>query len=375
MKYVDEFRDPELTTHLLAELKAAVTRPFTVMEVCGTHTMAIFRSGLRALLPPEITLISGPGCPVCVTSAAHIDAFLQMAGLPRTRLAVFGDLFRVPGSSGATLAHARAQGAAIEVVYSAMDALELAHVHPAETVIFPGIGFETTTPGIAATILAASRQKIANFAVFSTHKTMIPPLMALLDDKTLGLDGLLCPGHVSTIIGAAAYRPLAQQYHLSCVVSGFEPADILQALIFMARQIGQGRAEVENGYTRAVTWDGNDRARAMVDAIFEPVDMEWRGLGMIAGSGLAIRKEYADFDAQARFSITVPASTEPPGCLCGQILKGKIAPPACPLFGRRCTPASPVGPCMVSSEGTCSAWFTYGNASPLHGADSSKHSQ
>jgi len=172
-----------------------------------------------------------------------------------------------------------------------MDALDLARVHPAETVIFPGIGFETTTPGIAATILAASRQKIANFAVFSTHKTMIPPLMALLDDKTLGLDGLLCPGHVSTIIGAAAYRPLAQQYHLSCVVSGFEPADILQALILMARQIGQGRAEVENGYTRAVTWDGNDRARAMVDAIFEPVDMEWRGLGMIAGSGLAIRRD------------------------------------------------------------------------------------
>ncbi len=361
MKYVDEFRDPELTARLLDELKTAVSRPFTVMEVCGTHTMAIFRSGLRALLPPEITLISGPGCPVCVTSAAHIDAFLQMAGLPETRLAVFGDLFRVPGSSGATLAHARAEGATIDVVYSAMDALELARAHPDETVIFPGIGFETTTPGIAATILAARQQRIDNFAVFSTHKTMIPPLMALLGDPGLGMDGLLCPGHISTIIGAAAYQPLASQFHLSCVVSGFEPADILQALILMARQISQGRAEVENSYTRAVGWEGNGRAAAMVATIFEPVDMEWRGLGVIVGSGLAIRQEYANFDAQARFAITVPEAAEPPGCLCGQILKGKIAPPACPLFGRRCTPATPVGPCMVSSEGTCSAWFNYGN--------------
>jgi hydrogenase expression/formation protein HypD len=363
MKYVDEFRDPELTARLLDELKTATTRPFRVMEVCGTHTMAIFRSGLRAMLPPEIELISGPGCPVCVTSASHIDAFLQMAELPGTHLAVFGDLFRVPGSNGATLAHARARGAKIDVVYSAMDGLELARQNPTEQVIFPGIGFETTTPGIAATILAARQLNIDNFMVFSTHKTMLPPLMALLGDPALGIDGLLCPGHVSSIIGAAAYQPLVDENHLACVVGGFEPTDILQALILMARQISEGRAEVKNAYTRAVTWEGNPRARAMVATIFEPVDMEWRGLGTIGGSGLAIREEYADFDAQSRLSITVPESKEPPGCLCGQILKGITTPPACPLFGSRCTPSSPIGPCMVSSEGTCSAWFTYGNDS------------
>jgi hydrogenase expression/formation protein HypD len=241
-----------------------------------------------------------------------------------------------------------------------MDALELARQNPTERVIFPGIGFETTTPGIAATILAASQQNLDNFIVFSTHKTMLPPLMALLGDPALGIDGLLCPGHVSSIIGAAAYQPLAEQNHLACVVGGFEPTDILQALILMARQIGEGRAEVENGYSRAVSWEGNPRARAMVETIFEPVDMEWRGLGKIVGSGLAIRKEYGQFDACSRLSISLPESREPAGCLCGQILKGIAAPPSCPLFGTRCTPASPVGPCMVSSEGTCSAWFTYG---------------
>ncbi len=361
MKYVDEFRDPELTAQLLHELETATTKRFRVMEVCGTHTMAIFRSGLRGLLPPRIELISGPGCPVCVTSASHIDAFLQMAELPGTHLAVFGDLFRVPGSNGATLAHARAQGAKIDVVYSAMDGLELARRNPAEQVIFPGIGFETTTPTIAATILAARQQNIDNFMVFSTHKTMIPPLMALLGDPALGIDGLLCPGHVSSIIGAAAYQPLAEVNHLACVVGGFEPTDILQALILMARQISEGRAEVENAYTRAVTWEGNARARSMVDTIFEPADMEWRGLGTITGSGLTIRKEFTGLDAQSRLSITVPESKEPPGCLCGQILKGITTPPACPLFGSGCTPSSPIGPCMVSSEGTCSAWFTYGN--------------
>ncbi|MFH2122283.1 MAG: hydrogenase formation protein HypD [Pseudomonadota bacterium] len=361
MKYVDEYRDPELTADLLHELETATTKPFRVMEVCGTHTMAIFRSGLRAMLPPEIELISGPGCPVCVTSASHIDAFLQMAELPGTHLAVFGDLFRVPGSNGVTLAHARARGAQIDVVYSPMDGLELARQNPAEQVIFPGIGFETTTPGIAATILAAREHKIDNFMVFSTHKTMLPPLMALLGDPALGIDGLLCPGHVSSIIGAAAYQPLAEENHLACVVGGFEPTDILQALILMARQISEGRAEVENAYTRAVTWEGNGRARLMVNTIFEPADMEWRGLRTIGGSGLAIRKEFSAFDAQSRLSITVPESKEPPGCLCGDILKGITTPPACPLFGSRCTPSTPIGPCMVSSEGTCSAWFTYGN--------------
>lgn len=364
MKYLDEFRDPGLSAALLDELRSITTRPFRVMEICGTHTMAIFRSGLRSLLPPEIELLSGPGCPVCVTSAAHIDAFLHMATLPHTRLAVFGDLFRVPGSDGTTLAHARSRGATIDIVYSASDALQLARLHPNDQVIFPGIGFETTTPGIAATLLAARQQGIHNFMVYSTHKTMLPPLLALLGDANLQLDGLLCPGHVSSIIGADAFQPLARDYHLPCVVSGFEPADILQALILMARQINDQQAQVENAYLRAVTPGGNSRACAMVETVFTPSDMEWRGLGLIPGSGLAIRNEFANLDAQQRLYLPVFESREPAGCLCGAILKGMVSPPACPLFGRRCTPSSPIGPCMVSSEGTCAAWFTYGNITP-----------
>ncbi|MBU0962062.1 MAG: hydrogenase formation protein HypD, partial [Proteobacteria bacterium] len=257
MKYLDEFRDQTLAAPLLDELRRSVTRPFRIMEVCGTHTMAIFRNGLRSLLPEGLELISGPGCPVCVTSASHIDAILSMAEQPKVRIALFGDLFRVPGSNGLSLAHASSQGAKVDIVYSPMDSLELAKRHPDELIIFLGVGFETTTPGIAATIMAAQNNNVDNFAVFSTHKVMPPPLMALLNDPELQIDGLLCPGHVSTIIGAGAYQPLVEEYGLACVVGGFEPADILQALIMLARQVGQGEARVENAYTRAVRWEGN----------------------------------------------------------------------------------------------------------------------
>ena len=273
MKYLDEFRDQALAEPLLKELRNSVTKPFRVMEVCGTHTMSIFRSGLRTLLPHGIELISGPGCPVCVTSASHIDAILAMAEQENTRIALFGDLFRVPGSSSLSLANASSMGAKVDIVYSPMDSLELARKYPDDLIIFLGVGFETTTPGIAATIMAAKNHNIDNFAVFSTHKTMPPPLLALLDDPELQIDGLLCPGHVSTIIGAGAYQPLADQYGLACVVGGFEPADILQALILLARQIGRGEARVENAYTRAVRWEANSRAQQMVEKIFEPVDM------------------------------------------------------------------------------------------------------
>jgi len=359
MKYLDEFRDKSLAAPLLEELRRSVTKPFRVMEVCGTHTMSIFRSGLRTLLPDGIELISGPGCPVCVTSASHIDAILAMAEQENTRIALFGDLFRVLGSNGQTLANASSRSAKVDIVYSPMDSLDLARKYPDDLIVFLGVGFETTTPGIAATILAAKNGDIDNFGVFSTHKVMPPPLLALLDDPELQIDGLLCPGHVSSIIGASAYQPLAEKYGLACVVGGFEPADILQALILLARQIGKGEARVENAYTRAVRWEGNSRAQQMVSTIFEPVDMEWRGLGMIPLSGLAIRKEYSHYDAEKRLNIQLIPATEPKGCHCGEILKGKELPSQCPLFGNRCTPGNPIGPCMVSSEGTCAAFYRY----------------
>lgn len=361
MKYLDEFRDQALAEPLLQELGRSVTKPLRVMEVCGTHTMSIFRSGLRSLLPEGLELISGPGCPVCVTSASHIDAIIDLARRENTRIALFGDLFRVPGSSGGSLANASAEGAKVDIVYSPMDSLELARKYPKQQVVFLGVGFETTTPGIAATILAAKNQNIDNFTVYSTHKVMPPPLLALLDDPDLQIDGLLCPGHVSSIIGAKAYEPLVDRYGLACVVGGFEAADILQALILLARQIGEGKARVENAYTRAVSWEGNSRAMRMVDTIFEPVDMEWRGLGMIPGSGLGIRDAFAAFDADKRFDIQLEPAEEPKGCRCGEILKGKELPVQCPLFGKRCSPGSPVGPCMVSSEGTCAAYYRYGS--------------
>ncbi len=360
MKYLDEFRDENLAAPLLQELHRTFSKPFRVMEVCGTHTMSIFRNGLRSLLPKGLKLISGPGCPVCVTSAAHIDAILAIAEQTNMRIALFGDLLRVPGSTGLSLANGSAKGAKVDVVYSPMDALEIARSHPDEMIVFPGVGFETTTPGIAATILAADNCGIDNFTVFSTHKVMPPPLLALLDDPDLKIDALLCPGHVSTIIGASAYVPLAETYKLACVVGGFESADILQAMIMLAKQINRGESKVENAYTRAVRWEGNRRAQQMTAAIFEPVDMEWRGLGYIPQSGLGIRSKYKHYDAVTRLGINLIPAAEPKGCLCGEILKGKKEPPACPLYGKRCTPGTPVGPCMVSSEGTCAAFYTYG---------------
>ena len=359
MKYLDEFRDSALAKSLVGELQKAVTKPLRIMEVCGSHTMAIFRNGIRSILPDGLELISGPGCPVCVTSAPHMDAFISMADKPGVRVAIFGDLFRVPGSNG-SLANASSRGAKIDIVYSSMDALEIAKNNPDDLVVFLGVGFETTTPGIAATILAAKTQNIKNFVVFSTQKVMPPPLIALLNDPALKINGLLCPGHVSAIIGAGAYQPLAENYKLACVVAGFETVDLLNGLIFLARQIARGEAKVENVYERVVSWEGNPRAMKMVDEIFEPTDMEWRGLGVIPGSGLKIRDKYAEFDAQVRLEITLPEAKEAKGCMCGNILKGINNPRECPLFNSRCTPANPIGPCMVSSEGTCAAFHKYG---------------
>ncbi len=359
MKHLDEYRDLELVKPLVEELKQAVTSPLRIMEVCGSHTMAIFRNGLRSILPDGMELVSGPGCPVCVTSAPHMDAFIAMADRPGVRVAIFGDLFRVPGSNG-SLANASSRGAKVDIVYSPMDALEIAKQNPDELMVFLGVGFETTTPGIAATIMAAKMQNVSNFAVFSTQKTMPPPLIALLDDPELKIDGLLCPGHVSSIIGAGAYEPLAKKYGLACVVAGFETADLVKSLIMLARQVATGDVKVENAYPRVVNWEGNPRAQKMVYEIFEPADMEWRGLGVIPESGLKIRDAYREFDAQVRLEIELPEVEEAKGCMCGQILKGINTPQHCPLYAKRCTPSNPIGPCMVSSEGTCAAYFKYG---------------
>ena len=359
MKHLHEFRDKGLASSLAAELEQLVDGPVRFMEVCGTHTMAIFRHGLRSILPEDLHLISGPGCPVCVTSAGYIDAFIKVALIPLVTIATFGDMVRVPGTSG-SLAHARSQGARVEVVYSPMDALDLAEQRPKDLVVFPAIGFETTVPGMAATILEARRRKQKNFAVFSAHKVMPPALDALMSNQGLQIQGLLCPGHVSTIIGAKAYKPLAERYSLSCVIAGFEPIDILQALILLARQAGEGRAEVENAYPRAVSWEGNARAQGLISKVFEPVDAEWRGMGIIPGSGLALRPEFSEFNALERLDIKIPKAPEPKGCRCGEILVGRCLPPDCPLFAKGCTPLEPVGPCMVSTEGTCAAYYRYG---------------
>ena len=359
MKHLDEYRAGNLVKPLVEELKRTVSKPIRVMEVCGSHTMAIFRNGLRSILPDGMELVSGPGCPVCVTSASHMDAFIAMADHPGVRVTIFGDLFRVPGTH-TSLAEASSRGAQVDIVYSPMDALELAIQNPDQLVVFLGVGFETTTPGIAATILAAKTRNVENFVVFSTQKTMPAPMEALLSDPELKIDGLLCPGHVSSIIGAGAWLPMAVKYRLACVVGGFETADLLKSLILLARQVGNNDIKVENAYTRAVSWEGNLRAQKMVEEIFEPADMDWRGLGRIPASGLKIREKYSAFDAEVRLDITLPQAEEPKGCMCGNILKGMNNPKECPLFDTRCTPANPIGPCMVSSEGTCAAFYKYG---------------
>lgn len=358
MKCADEFRSRAITAPLIEEIARSLIRPVRIMEVCGTHTMSIFRHGIRSLLPEGITLLSGPGCPVCVPPASHIDAFLAAADRPQVTIATFGDLIRVPGAER-SLAGARASGARVEIVYSPMDALTLAQQEPERTVLFPAIGFETTAPTIAATILAAERLGLANFLIIAAGKTMPQALEALMADPELQVDGLLCPGHVSAIIGSEAYRPLADRYHLACAVAGFEPADILSGLLSLIRQTNEGRPKVDNCYTRAVTDAGNIRAQHLISEVFAPADSEWRGLGTIPGSGLVLREQYRRFDGMEQLAIPVQSAREPKGCRCGEILKGRLLPPDCPLYGTACTPLQPVGPCMVSNEGTCAAYFRY----------------
>ncbi len=362
MNYMDEFRDREVVRGLAArigELAAGREQPLTFMEVCGTHTMAIYQYGLRSLLPPQVRLISGPGCPVCVTPNGYLDRAVTMARLPGTTIATFGDMMRVPGSSS-SLMEERARGADIRVVYSPLDAVALAAREPERRVVFLGVGFETTAPAVAGSILAAREKVLANYFVLAAHKTIPIPMEVLSADPELGIDGYLCPAHVSAVIGADAYRRLAEERGVPCVVTGFEPADVMQGVAMLVRQAVAGESRVEIQYRRVVKPEGNRRAQEVLAEVFTPCDAAWRGIGVIPGSGLAIREEYAAFDAEKAFPVEVEAPREHPECRCGEILRGKVSPFDCPLFAMVCTPESPVGACMVSSEGTCAAAYKYG---------------
>jgi hydrogenase expression/formation protein HypD len=361
MKYIDEYRDPELARGLLAgirKLAAQVANPVAIMEVCGSHTQAIGRYGIRSMLPENIRLISGPGCPVCVTSVSDVDTALWFAAQPDILLATFGDMMRVPGTGGRSLQQLRAQGSDIHIVSSASDCIALAQENPQLEIVFMGIGFETTSPTIAATVLTAQKKDLKNLAVFSVHKLIPPAIEAMISDPALSIDGFLCPGHVSVIIGADAYRCIIDAGRCA-VITGFEPVDVLEGIYLLLEQMQSQKKEVVIQYGRGVKAEGNLKAQAVLASVFEPADAQWRGLGIIPGSGLVFREEFADYDALRKFSVPELASEDIKGCRCGDILRGIIAPPECPLFKKVCTPQNPTGPCMVSSEGTCAAYCRY----------------
>jgi len=358
LKYLSEYRDKEICQRLLDEIYKIHKKEIRIMEVCGTHTMSISKNGIRQILPQTITLLSGPGCPVCVTAQRDIDKFIKIAQIENVIVTTFGDLLRVPGSYS-TLQNERAAGADVRVVYSTLDCLQIAQNHPEKEVVFLGVGFETTAPTIAATVLNAAQKDVQNFSVISAHKLVPPALEALLTSKHVNVDGFMCPGHVSVIIGAQAYTPIVEKYHVPCVIAGFEPVDILQAIYLIIRQIEQKDVQVEVAYKRVVSTEGNKKARDVMYQVFEPENAHWRGIGMIPNSGLAFRNKYQAFNAENRFDVKVKNIQEPKGCICGEILTGIKTPIDCPLFGKKCIPEHPVGACMVSSEGTCAAYYKY----------------
>ena len=352
------FKDPALARGLIESIQALAPESATLMEVCGTHTVAIARNGIRGLMPEGVRLASGPGCPVCVTSNHDIDKVIALARVPEVTIATFGDMTRVPGSTSSLLAE-QAAGRSVEIVYSPLDALRLAQENPTRQIVFVGVGFETTTPLVAMAIKRARAMGLTNFTVYGAHKNMPGALEVIINDPALKLDALILPGHVSTIIGAEPYRFLAEKYGIPGVITGFEPVDVLQGIAMIMRQLHEGRAEIEIAYARGVMPEGNPVALAAIDEVFETCSATWRGLGEIPGSGYRIRDEFADFDAMRRFQPDVEEVREHKGCRCGDVLRGIMAPSECPLFRKVCTPENPVGPCMVSSEGSCAAYYRY----------------
>jgi len=359
MKFLKEYRDNDIARVMINKINELSRKPAKLMEVCGTHTVAIFRHGIREVLPQNISLISGPGCPVCVTPNRHIDEALEICRQPNVILTTFGDMMKVPGSSS-SLAAEKAAGADIRIVYSTMDAVDLARDNPDKETVFFGIGFETTSPTVAAAILRAEREGIGNFSVVGAQKLIPQAIRALLESNEIGVNGFILPGHVSSLIGTKPYGFIAEEFSIPAVVIGFEPVDILQGIYMLVRQIEEGTARVEIQYNRGVPPEGNPHAMNILFKVFEPGDAIWRGMGTISGTGLTFRPEYSQFDAVKKYGIRIREDRELPGCRCGEVLRGVITPPECGHFGRTCIPENPVGPCMVSVEGTCAAYYKYG---------------
>lgn len=357
MKYIDEYRNKDLVLQTAGAINRIVKNDLSLMEICGGHTMSIHKFGLKGLLSNKIRLLSGPGCPVCVTSIRYIDQLIAYSRLNNVIVATFGDLMRVPGSTS-TLERERSIGADIRVMYSSLEAIELAIKNKGKKIIFSGIGFETTAPTSAVAIQEAECNGIENFFMFSSHKVMPPAMEAIIEDG-IKIDGYICPGHVSAVTGTKMYEPIVEKYKIGCVISGFEPVDLLQSIYILINQINSGTKRVDIQYKRAVKPEGNPKAKEILNKVFEYRDDYWRGLGVLPLSGLKIAKKYERFDAEKNFDVLVEDTIEPKGCICGQILKGLRSPEDCRLFANACQPANPVGACMVSGEGACAAYYKF----------------
>ena len=364
MKYIDEFKNKKLIKNLADKIRKAVPleKRIILMEVCGTHTQSFFRYGIGSLIPENIEILSGPGCPVCVSSQGYIDKAIAYSRLKDVIIATFGDMMRVPGTSS-SLEKEKAKGATIKIVYSSLDALKIAKGNPKKEVIFLAVGFETTSPTTALAVLEAKKEKIGNFSVFCSHK-LIPPAMEIIaSDKNLNLQGFICPGHVSTIIGSRPYNKVARDFKIPCVVVGFEPLDLLEGLLLLIEQVKNKDSKVLIQYLRVVKKEGNSTAQKIIAKVFEVCDAEWRGLGIIKKSGLRLKPEFSRFDVEKKFPLKIKMIRQMPRnlCLCGEVLKGKIRPTECPSFAKRCNPGNPLGPCMVSSEGACGIYYKLGS--------------
>jgi len=361
VKFLDEYRDPELAKRLIARIHLHSAKPTRLMEFCGGHTVAIFKHGIRQLLPDNIEMLSGPGCPVCVTATADLDKAIALAHLPDVIITSFGDMVRVPGSYS-SLQIARAEGADVRVIYSTQDAISIARDNPDKSVVFIGIGFETTAPTIAASILQAEQEGMKNYYVLSLHKLCPPIMRTLLTLGEVRLNGIICPGHVSTIIGSYPYQFIPDDYNIACAISGFEPLDILLSVDMLVSQIESGQHEVEIAYRRGVKPEGNQAATHLMETVFDTCEANWRGIGTVPASGLRLKAKYEQFDAEAKFQVEPGPTIEPKGCLCGSILRGVSTPLDCKLFRESCTPEHPIGPCMVSTEGSCATYYHYGDS-------------